>query len=384
MNRRAGVALGCLFAVAAVAVAAQSVDGRLRIESPAAGSLVSGPVVIRASVAPDVVPRVQMLTFYVDGTAVCSNVAVGRPECAWNAGADVKAHLIRVVATLSGEERLVATVRTEKLGYAETVRVDVVQIAALVRDGDGKFVSGLPREAFRVFENGAPQRLTHFAAQDSSLDVVLAIDVSGSMADSLADLKQAVSAFLQAVGSNDRVTVVAFNDAMFTLASQQTSPEARAAAVGRLQAWGGTALYDVLSKSIDMLTQGTGRRALVLFTDGEDRSSQTTLAAVKEKLESTDSTLFAVGLGRGATVDELKRALQDLTEANGGSVLFAEKSRDLKGVFARVVEELSHQYLLGYESTNQKRDGTWRPVRVETTEKRYRVHARQGYRAPER
>lgn len=131
-----------------------------------------------------------------------------------------------------------------------------------------------------------------------------------------------------------------------------------------------------------MLTEGSGRRALVLFTDGEDRSSQTTFAAAKEKLESTDATLFAVGLGRGATVEELKRALQDLTEANGGLVLFAEKSKDLKAVFARVVEELSHQYLLGYESTNQNRDGTWRPVRVEMTEKRYRVRARQGYRAP--
>jgi Ca-activated chloride channel homolog len=380
MNTRAAVVLGCL--LAAVSSSAQSVDGRLRIESPAAGSLISGPVVIRAHVDPDVVPRVQMLTFYVDGIAVCSNVTVRQPECAWNAGADVKAHLIRVVATLNGDQRLVATVRTEKLGYAETVRVDVVQIAAVVRDGNGKFVSGLPREAFRVFENGTPQRLTHFAAQDSSLDLVLAIDVSGSMADSLGDLKQAVSSFLQAIGSNDRVTIVAFNDSMFTLASQQTSPEARVAAIQRVQAWGGTALYDVLSKSIDMLTQGTGRRALVLFTDGEDRSSQTTFAAVKEKLESTDATLFAVGLGRGATVEELKHALQELTDANGGSVLFADKSKDLKAVFARVVEELSHQYLLGYESTNQKRDGAWRPVRVEMTDKHYRVHARQGYRAP--
>jgi VWFA-related protein len=378
MNIRTTIALAWLLAVPA---AAQTVDSRLTIESPTAGTLVTGATVIHVRVDADVAPRVGSLTFYVDGTAVCSNVQIRRPECSWNAGSDVKPHLIRVVATLAGDERLVATVRTAKLDYAETVRVDVVQLAAVVREGNGKFVTGLPREAFRVVEGGVPQQVTHFASQEASLDLVLAIDVSGSMADSIPDLKEAVSLFLHAVSTKDKVTVVAFNDAMFTLASEETSPDARVAAVNRLTAWGGTALYDVLSKSIDMLSQGTGRRAIVLFTDGEDRSSQTTLAAVREKLESTDATLFVVGLGRGATVEQLKKSLEDLVEANGGLVLFAEKARDLKTPFSKVLEELSNQYLLGYESTNQKRDGSWRPVKVETVDKKYRVRARQGYRA---
>jgi len=379
MNTRTAIVLVSL--LAAVPAAAQTVDSRLKIESPTAGTLVSGTTLMRVSVDADVAPRVISLTFYVDGMAVCSNVPVRRPECSWNAGSNVKPHLIRVVATLSGDERLVASVRTAKLGYSETVRVDVVQIAAVVREGNGKFVTGLPREAFRLSEGGIPQKVTHFSSQDASLDLVLAIDVSGSMAESIPDLKEAAASFLRAVSPKDRVTVIAFNDAMFTLATQESSPDARVAAVDRLNAWGGTALYDVLSKSLEMLSQGTGRRAIVLFTDGEDRSSQTTLAAVREKLESTDATLFVVGLGRGATVEQLKKSLEDLVEANGGLVLFAERAKDLKTPFSKVLEELSNQYLLGYESTNDKRDGTWRAVKVETVDKKYRVRARQGYRA---
>jgi Ca-activated chloride channel homolog len=167
---------------------------------------------------------------------------------------------------------------------------------------------------------------------------------------------------------------------MFTLASEETSPQARVAAVGRLAAWGGTALYDVLARSIDLLDEESGRRAIVLFTDGEDQSSQLSLATVREKLESTDATLFVVGLGRGATAAELKKAMEELVDANGGLVLFAERAKDLKTPFAAILQELSHQYLLGYEPSSGVTDDSWRPIKVEMVDKNLRVRARRGYR----
>jgi VWFA-related protein len=370
---------GCLLTSARTD--AQDVPGRLRIEFPTAGTLLSGPIVIRAIVGPDIADRIVSLTFSVDGTVVCGAVSPQRPECAWNAGSDIKQHVIRVVGNVTRGERLVATVRTAKLDYTETVKVDIVQLSAVVQDRDGKFVTGLPRDTFRVFENGAPQRITHFAAQESTLELVLAIDVSGSMAESIPDLKLAVSAFLQAVGPAHSVTILAFNDTMFTLASRETSPDIRVRSVARLAAWGGTALYDALSKSIDIVSGGAGRRALVLFTDGEDRSSQTSIATVREKLESTDATLFVVGLGRGATVDRLKRGMEELVEVNGGVALFAEHAKDLRAPFGKVLAELANQYLIGYESTNPARDGSWRTIKVESTDKRHRIRTRQGYRA---
>jgi len=259
--------------------------------------------------------------------------------------------------------------------------VDVVQIAAVVTDRGGHFVPGLERSAFRVLEDGVVQPISHFAAQDSDLDLVVAVDMSGSMSDALPDLKDAVRAFLGALGPKDLVTIVAFNDTMYTLASHETNADARLATVDKLTAWGGTALYDVLTRSVGILAEGTGRRAVVLFTDGDDRSSQATLASVEATLESSDATLYVVGLGRGATAEELRKTMEELADASGGRVLFAEKSRDLRSTFASVVAELSNQYLIGYESTNTKRDGSWRALKVEPTDKRYRIRARHGYRA---
>jgi VWFA-related protein len=377
MNRtRAVLAVILLCGVGALA---QS-GGGLTITFPTPTTILTGAVVLKVTLADDLAARVESLTFYVDGMVVCASVPRTNPQCAWNAGRDVKAHVVRVVATVTGGSRIVATVKSRAIGYTETVRVNVTQLTAVVRDSHGRFVTGLPREAFRVSEAGKPQRVTHFAAHDSPLDLLLAIDVSGSMADSLPDLKEAVTSFLRAVRPIDRVTIVAFNDTMFTLAAEETDVDARVAAVDRLLAFGGTALYDVLSKSVDTLQEGTGRRAIVLFTDGEDRSSQTTLATVREKLESTDATLFVIGLGRGATAAELRKTLEDLVDANGGLVLFAERAKDLKTPFATILDELSHQYLLGYEPTDPTGDGAWRPIKVDMTDKNLRVRVRRGYR----
>lgn len=353
----------------------------LSIASPTADTLLTGPVVLRAAIDPALVERVQSLTFYADGKVICANVPARRPECPWNAGADVKQHLIRVVAALAGDARVVATVRTARLDFAESVRVDVVQVAAVVTDRSGHFVSGLDQNAFRLSEDGVPQKISHFAAQNSDLDLVVAVDASGSMEDALPDLKEAVKAFLGALGPRDHVTLIAFNDNMYTLASRETSATARVDAVDRLVAFGGTALYDVLSKSIDLVATGTGRRAVVLFTDGDDRNSQATLASTEEKLQGSDATLFVVGLGRGATADALRKTLEDLADSSGGRVLFAEKAKELREPFTAVVSELANQYLIGFESSNGKRDGGWRALKIETTDKRYRVRARQGYRA---
>lgn len=354
----------------------------VRLVSPRAGEIVSGTVTIRADLSPDLLARAQSVTISVDGAALCSNLPPGTPECTWNAGRDVAQHLIRVVVNVASGERAVATVRTGKLDYVDVARVDVVQVAATVRDRQGHFVSGLTPQAFRILEDGKPREISHFSAEDSALSLVVAVDVSASMNEAMPEVKEAVSTFLRAVSPRDRVTLIAFNDSLFTLANAETDPDARVKAVDRLSAFGSTALYDALSKSIDMLGEAAGRRAIVLFTDGEDRSSQTSLASVREKLETTDATLFVVGLGRGAVVEQLKETLSALVESNGGLVQFAERARDLKTPFTAVLEELSHQYLLGFTPPGLARDGAWHPLRIEVSNRDLRIRARQGYRAP--
>ena len=102
---------------------------------------------------------------------------------------------------------MVQTVRTRGLGYTEKVDVDVVQVTVTVTDGRGHFVKSLPRSVFHVFEDGRPQGITHFASEDIPLELVVAVDISGSMAPAMPKLKKAVKAFLLAVPTQDQVTL---------------------------------------------------------------------------------------------------------------------------------------------------------------------------------
>jgi VWFA-related protein len=120
---------------------------------------------------------------------------------------------------------------------------------------------------------------------------------------------------------------------------------------------------------------------VVIFTDGEDRTSLSTLEAVEARIRKSDATLFAVALGRGSKVEAFKAVLDRLANATGGRAIFTDRAENLDEPFGKIMEELSNQYLLGYEPSNTKRDGTWRTITVETTDKRHKVRARQGYTA---
>jgi Ca-activated chloride channel family protein len=358
---------------------------QLHVVSPVDGAYVSDRLMLEASIMPrERRGEISDVTFYADGKLVCRATNAQQPRCEWDAGSVIKPHLIRVVATTTGGERIVATSRTREVEVSESVAVRVVQVNASVTDRDGRFVPGLTSAQFRVREDGRPQKVQHFASEEAPLEIVVAMDISGSMAGAIDDLKEAVRQFLVKLRPADRVTLVAFNDDMFVLTRGETSPDTRLKAVDRLTAWGGTTLYDVIIRSLELVSREPGRRSLVVFSDGEDQSSQASFATVDRALKGSDATLFMVGLGRGRQESNLRETLEALAEPTGGRALFADRPSDLGKTFADLLNELTHQYLIGYESTNLARDGAWRKIELDLPETRYRVRARQGYFAPAR
>jgi Ca-activated chloride channel homolog len=380
MTRAGTAALVLALAASTIDVAGQNLE--LTIVSPAANSYLSDQVTLEARIAPAARrAEVKDVTFYVDGVQVCRSEDVQRPQCSWDAGAVVKARLVRVVASLRSGERLATSTRTRPVDYTEAVDVRAVQVSVIVQDRRGAFVSGLTKDQFRLRENDVPQTISSLASEDAPLELVLAVDVSGSMGASIEDLKGAVRQFFSQLQPTDRVTLVAFNEEMFVLAKRETDAAARQRAVDALASWGNTSLYDVIVRSLDLLSKQPGRRALVVFSDGEDSSSQTTRAAVDRALKESDATLFTVALGRGREVQTLKDTLEALSEPSGGQLIVADGADDLRRAFDEVLKDLKHQYLLGFQSTNTALDGTWRRLTVEVPGGRYRVRARQGYMA---
>ena len=270
----------------------------IRITAPESDSYVTGRVVLSAELEPTTA-AVERVSFFADGRLVC---AVERPPftCPWDAGPGVREHVVRAVAQLPGGARAVTSVRTRGAGIAEAVDVHVVQVSVLVRDAKGAFVKGLEAKDFRLREDGVPQRLTHVANQDTPLEVVMALDISASMAGAIGDVRTSARSFIGALRERDALTILGFNDNIFTVARRETQADVRLKALDRLAPWGSTSLYDVISRGVSLLRQQAGRKGLVVFSDGEDESSRLTFDAVEKELQASDAVMYAVGLGRGA------------------------------------------------------------------------------------
>jgi len=240
-------------------------------------------------------------------------------------------------------------------------------------------VRGLPQSAFHVFQDDKEQKISHFVSENVPLELIVAIDISGSMAAAMPKLKEAVKEFLGEVPSGNEVTLIGFNDTMFTLTRRTTNPADRIKAVDRLASWGGTALYDVILRGVGMLGRETGRKALVVFSDGEDEGSHATIADAERALQGSDVTMYMIGQGRGVSKDSLRKVMQRLSAPTGGRAIFTDSIDELRGAFAELIEELSSQYLLGYAPDAVRRDGAWHQIKV-TVDGHSEVRARQGYR----
>lgn len=375
--RAVGVVLAITLLALPGAPAGQAAGPAVRILSPEPDTYASGLLMVRATV--DRAPgRIDHMTFFADGRQVC---VVDAPpfQCEWNAGSQLREHLFRVVAYLEGGLRIAGSVRTKGSEYVEAVDVDMVHVTVTVHDGN-RFVRGLPREAFRVFEDNARQPISHFASENIPLELAVGVDVSGSMTDSIDGVKENVKRFLSAMRPADRVTLVAFNENFFILSRPSATVEARLKAVDRLAPWGMTALHETIVRSFDLLGTQAGRRGLVVFTDGDDTSSRVTREAVQRRAESSDAVLFMIGQGRAIQTPGLKDLCDWLANHSGGRAFFPGDPASLRQAFDDIVEELSSQYLITYAPPSAARDDAWHQIRIEVGDGRYSVRARQGYR----
>ena len=378
MSRPRLVLTASIIAAALLRVSAQT--AQLRITAPTESSYLAGEVLLRAMVdPPSAVSGVADVTFFADGAKVCS-VAAPPFECQWDAGARIKSHQIRVVATLKNGERLVQTTTTQDLEVVENVEVDVVQMTVVVTEDNGRFVSGLKPSDFQISEDGVPQKISSFSAERTPLELVTAIDVSGSVTDALPDMKKAATRFLGGLEARDQATVVGFNDSIYTLVRRSTDQAMRERAIGRLRAWGGTALYDAIIHSIDTLARQTGRRAIVLFTDGEDQNSHAPMATAIAKVEASDAMIYVVGQGRAVHSKDLQKVLHRIATTSGGRAFFSNTPQKLDEAFAEILDDLHHQYLISYPAPDDQRDGKWHSITVKAGGGKYKVRARQGYR----
>lgn len=369
--------LGTLAAAALVSMAAGTGETpALRITAPLPDDIVAGPTRLEAEVLD---AEVRTVSFFVNGRLVCT---VDQPPygCMWDAGAVLRGHHLRVVGALANGRRLVANLRTKEVGRAEKVRVEAVIVPVIVTDR-GKFVRGLQKQDFELLEDGVTHQVASLASEEAPLDLVLAVDISGSMEEALKEVKPAVRQLLSKLRPGDAATLIGFNDTTFVVAEREVDPQAREAAVDLLTSWGGTALYDATISALDMVSRGWGRKAVVIFSDGDDRHSLARREAAIARVQASDAMVFTVGFGGAGRVPELRQSLETYAKSSGGRAFFPRTTKELDAVFDEIVREMSHQYVLSYSPNHPERGPGWRSIKVQVRQGTYSIRARQGYRS---
>ncbi len=271
-----------------------------------------------------------------------------------------------------------------------SVNVDLVNVLFTVANKSGKFVSGLKQESFKVLEDGKPQSITNFSADTNlPLTIALLIDTSGSVHDRLHFEQEAAIEFFRStlIRGKDKAVVIGFDSGIDLIQDYTDDPGALAKSIHTLRSGGGTSLYDaVFLAASEKLAKQDGRRIMVIISDGDDTSSHSAITSVLETVQRTDVVIYTISTnsaGLGGEGNRLgDRILKRFATDTGGRMFSPSKLEDLNSNFQNISEELRVQYALAYQSTNGLRDGGFRRIRIETSDKRQVVRARNGYYAP--
>jgi len=271
-----------------------------------------------------------------------------------------------------------------------TVNVDLVNIYFTVCNKKGRLIPDLGRESFTVFEDDNRQTITNFSREtDLPLTIVLLIDTSGSVRYKLSFEQDAAIDFLQSTlrRGRDKAALYTFDSTVDLRQDYTDDLQLLAHAVKRTHSGGGTALYHAL----DFLLEGTlarqeGRRGIVLLTDGDDNSSRSSPREVVEAAQRNNVAIYAISVNsldiRSGDSERADDVLKLFAGETGGNAFFPRQPKQLSRYFKKISNELSSQYTIAYRSTNPKRDGTFRRIRIEVNDTHYAARSRSGYYAP--
>jgi Ca-activated chloride channel family protein len=266
--------------------------------------------------------------------------------------------------------------------------IDVVGFSVTVLDREGEPVSHLAAADFEVREDGVPQTVTYFSTGSGEnvvpLHLGLLFDTSESMEKDIGLSRNAAIRFLNTFPAALDFTLVEFDDEVRAARFSQDQFARLVERIRGRKAKGRTSLYDALSVYLGSAFDQTGRKVLVVYTDGGDTSSSRTWDEAVRILRASDVTVFSVGFitGRGSERALDQNKLNEIARLTGGRAVFPTSIKEVEPMYSAIAKEIHAQYLLGYVSTNTARDGKWRKVEIKLKRppsERLQVRTRQGY-----
>jgi len=270
-----------------------------------------------------------------------------------------------------------------------TFRADtrLVVLPISVADKNGKLVTDLKQNAFKVFENGVEQPIKIFKREDVPVSLGIIIDNSGSMKEKRQKVEIASLDMVKASNPQDEVFIVNFNDEAWLDVPMTSDIKAMQAGVERIDSRGGTAMRDAISMSIDYLKKEGKRqkKVLLVITDGNDNASTINLEKLVSRAQQNEVLLFAIGLLNEEEHHEAriaKRALDTISRESGGLTFYHKGVADVDQIALQVAHEIRNQYTIAYSPTVPQMDGSFRQIKVTVNGPSHPlVRTRTGYYA---
>lgn len=266
--------------------------------------------------------------------------------------------------------------------------VDEVVLHATVMDDKHRLITNLDKKDFTVYEDGKPQTIVSFHHEDIPVDMGILIDNSGSMREKRAKVNQAALNLVRSSNPNDRVFIVNFNDEYYLDQDFTNNLLKLKEALEKIDARGGTALYEAVVASADHLAKygKLDKKVLFVVTDGEDNASRESLEqAVKQLQEENGPQVYAIGiLGDEEHPRRAKRALEIIAERTGGMAFFPKTLDEVSQISSTIANEIRNQYTIGYKPTTPRSEGGFRQIKVEAHAKGHGklvVRTKTGYYA---
>ena len=272
------------------------------------------------------------------------------------------------------------------------VKTDLVTLTLTVTDLYGRYVSGLTKNAFTIFDNNQEQEITYFSDSDAPVSVGILFDVSGSMSgDKINKARTALKRFIGSSHPSDEYFLIAFNSRAQLVLDRTRSGDAVLEKLTLINPKQNTALYDAVYLGLERVTRGSHqKRALLIISDGQDNASRYNFGEVRRLMKESDVVTYAVGIidgsDAGSSIGMQGQAfLDELTSVTGGKSFYPSSDIEMDEIFERIALELRHQYSIGYTPTNFQPDGKWRKVKTKVKPPRglprLNVRGREGYYA---
>jgi len=277
----------------------------------------------------------------------------------------------------------------------------LVAISAVVKSKDGEAKAGLTKDDFVLKQDGKEVPIQYFSrGSEVPLSFALMVDTSGSQETFIGDESLASDVFFETMlgRKEDRAMLVQFDTSVLQLKSMTNSTSALHFALSRMSqrasAKGGTLLYDAIyTVAKDVLAKETGRKAMVILSDGGDNGSRRTLAEAVEQAQRGDVQVYSIlysmwkGLsggntGRAPVADPGLEALEKLSESTGGHVFTVSRTMSLREIFAQIADDLRSQYELGYKPPPDTKPNSYHKLELKAKDKKLTVQARKGFFQP--